>query len=95
MTSVVLSIYTITKKILNILLCISGIIKEHTLFGAGTEIEKNSWSGTTINWEAFKHLAYKKFIKEIDLEGINSPNRGSFKLSFGGTIESYFKIIKK
>jgi hypothetical protein len=30
--------------------------------------------------------------KEVDLEGVNSPHRGWFKLSFGGTLESYWQV---
>lgn len=68
--------------------------RSYYLFGAKNNKIKNSWGGTLINWEAFKYIARYKSLGEIDLEGINSPNRGSFKLSFGGSIISYFQIIK-
>ena len=31
-------------------------------------------------------------INSIDLEGVNSPNRGWFKLSLGGELNPYYKI---
>ena len=39
----------------------------------------------------FGYLSKKK-IKTIDLEGINSPERGHFKTSFGAQIKSYYLI---
>lgn len=68
--------------------------RSYYLFGAGSEENKNSWAGTILNWEAFKYLAKEKSFSEIDLEGINSPNRGSFKVTFGGSVISYFQILK-
>ncbi len=68
--------------------------RSYYLLGAKNNKIKNSWGGTLINWEVFKYIAKYKSLGEIDLEGINSPNRGSFKLSFGGSIISYFQIIK-
>ena len=43
-------------------------------------------------WEAFKHLARAFGINEIDLEGINSPRGGAFKLGFGGDIRAYYEL---
>ena len=68
--------------------------RSYYLFGAGSEESKNSWAGTILNWEAFKYLAKEKSFSEVDLEGINSPNRGSFKVTFGGSVISYFQILK-
>ncbi len=68
--------------------------RSYYLFGARNRKVKNSWGGTLINWEVFKYLAINKSLSEVDLEGVNSPNRGSFKLSFGGQIISYFQVIK-
>ena len=39
----------------------------------------------------FKKLS-KIGIDTVDMEGINSPNRGWFKQSFGGIIKQYFEI---
>ena len=35
----------------------------------------------------------KDCINFLDLEGINSPNRGFWKIGFGGDIKPYFKIM--
>ena len=64
--------------------------KAYYLFGAGSE-EKKSWQNTIATWEMIKYFHYKG-ISIIDLEGINSPKRGWFKLSFGGKIVPYYKI---
>ena len=31
-------------------------------------------------------------VKEVDMEGINSPQRGWFKMSFGGNTIPYFNL---
>ena len=33
-------------------------------------------------------------IKIVDMEGVNSPQRGWFKLSFGGNLKKYFQVKK-
>ena len=61
------------------------------LYGAGEVKVKNRYAGSLALWHAIKHSSNKK-LKYIDLEGINSPVRGEYKLSFGGNIESYYRI---
>lgn len=61
------------------------------LFGAGDMEKMARYDGTICLWEAFRQLAMCG-IREIDMEGINSPLRGGFKLSFGGDIRPYFHI---
>lgn len=61
------------------------------LFGAGGSERHDSNSGTAVLWDAFSALAAAG-IEEIDLEGVNSPARGYFKLSFGGSLSSYFAL---
>ena len=61
------------------------------LYGAGNVNIKNRYAGSLALWHAIKHSSNKK-LKYIDLEGINSPFRGEYKLSFGGNIESYYRI---
>lgn len=61
------------------------------LFGAGDADKMARYDGTICLWEAFRQLAMCG-IREIDMEGINSPLRGGFKLSFGGDIRPYFHI---
>jgi len=61
------------------------------LFGANDPKMRNAHTGTMVLWDAFKSLSLKG-IKQVDLEGINSPKRGWFKLSFGGNIVPYFEL---
>jgi lipid II:glycine glycyltransferase (peptidoglycan interpeptide bridge formation enzyme) len=48
-------------------------------------------SGTFIFWKAFHQLS-KQGVESVDLEGVNSPQRGWFKLSFGGRLCPYYWI---
>jgi len=66
--------------------------RAYYLFGAGNPERSEPWPGTLVHWEAFKHLAQEREISEIDLEGVNSPQRGWFKLSFGGDLRPYFRV---
>lgn len=50
--------------------------------------------GTISFWKMFNLLA-EKDIKVINLEGINSPNRGQFKQSFGGINKVYYNLKYK
>ncbi len=43
---------------------------------------------TRLLWTAMRNLNCSVF----DLEGINSPKRGAFKLSFGGSITPYYRV---
>jgi len=63
------------------------------LFGAGNPELMHRHDGTFCIWNAFKELS-KLGVSNIDMEGINSPKRGWFKLSFGGVIEPYYHILK-
>lgn len=51
-----------------------------------------SYMGSSVLWYALSCLSKK--VSEIDFEGINSPKRGWFKLSFGGTIVPYYCLTK-
>jgi len=44
--------------------------------------------------DAFGRLRRRANLREVDLVGVNSPERGAFKLSFGGTRLPYFGIEK-
>tara|TARA_B100001989_G_C24550713_1_gene474386 strand:+ start:62 stop:1051 length:990 start_codon:yes stop_codon:yes gene_type:complete len=66
-------------------------LRAYYLFGANNSDIKDETAGTAVLWHAFKELSAKG-IKEIDLEGVNSPKRGWFKLSFGGELVPYFRI---
>jgi len=63
----------------------------HFLFGANDPLFRNEHTGTAVLWEAFYQLA-KVGITDVNLEGINSPQRGWFKLSFGGTVVPYYQL---
>lgn len=66
--------------------------RAYYLFGAGNPHATEHYRGTVCFWDAFINLAQNYNIHEVDMEGINSPHRGWFKLSFGGTIEPYYEI---
>ena len=65
--------------------------RSYYLFGTSTENNLDRYKGSIAFWDAFIDQA-KKGVTVVDLEGINSPQRGWFKLSFGGTLVPYFKL---
>lgn len=67
--------------------------RAYYLFGAGDPAHRNTPCGTTVLWDAFTALA-KAGHTEVDLEGVNSPRRGWFKLSFGAELRSYYQLTK-
>jgi len=68
--------------------------RAYYLYGAGNPVISESWQGSFIHWEVFKYLAKVMKIKEVDLEGVNSPQRGWFKLGFGGNLKSYYQVTR-
>lgn len=68
--------------------------RAYYLFGASDPKMRSSHTGTAVLWDAFYKLS-RRGIKVVDLEGINSPNRGWFKLSFGGEINPYYEVSIK
>ena len=65
--------------------------RAHYLYGASNPNLRNDSIGTAVLWNAFQELSSMN-IKLVDLEGVNSPKRGWFKLSFGGELVPYFSI---
>lgn len=61
------------------------------LYGSGDVNIKNRYAGSLSLWKAIDQSIGKR-LKYIDLEGINSPHRGEFKINFGGKIKEYFNI---
>jgi hypothetical protein len=61
------------------------------LFGASDYEYRNTHTGTAVLWQAFSRLA-ERGINKVDLEGVNSPARGWFKLSFGAEIQPYYRL---
>ena len=52
---------------------------------------KDRYAGSLALWKAIEQSINKK-LNFIDLEGINSPLRGEYKLNFGGNIKPYYNI---
>lgn len=65
--------------------------RAYYLFGANDPALRDAHTGSAVLWDALGALAGQG-IAEVDLEGINSPLRGHFKLSFGGSITPYFIV---
>ena len=61
------------------------------LYGSGDVEIKNRYAGSLALWKAIEQSLDKK-LSFIDLEGINSPHRGEYKLNFGGNITNYYNI---
>lgn len=59
------------------------------LYGANDPSKRNMGGATFLFLEQFSRMG-KKGITEFDFIGINSPQRGDFKLSFGGKIKPYY-----
>ena len=66
--------------------------RAYYLFGAGHPEQSESYQGTFAHWSAFLDLAGGRGVREVDLEGTNSPQRGWFKLSFGGKLLPYYEV---
>lgn len=83
-----------TSQITYITLFTFNLNKGCYLFGAGNQELSQRYDGTFCIWEAMKRLsAYG--VHEVDMEGVNSPQRGSFKLSFGGNLRPYYQVSKR
>ena len=67
--------------------------RAYYILGANDPEKRKGHSGTSVLWDAFYDLS-DMGIKEVDLEGVNSPQRGWFKLSFGGELKPYYEISK-
>jgi hypothetical protein len=66
--------------------------RAYYLFGAGDPALRNTPCGTAVLWDAFAALA-RSGCRELDMEGVNSPQRGWFKLSFGAEILPYYQLV--
>ena len=61
------------------------------LYGVTAKDSRERYSGSWLLWESFKILQKQGF-KKIDMEGVNSPQRGWFKLSFSGSLDPYYSV---
>ncbi|MBU2548461.1 MAG: GNAT family N-acetyltransferase [Proteobacteria bacterium] len=68
--------------------------RAYYLFGAGDPVATERYKGTFGFWEGFKLLAQDRGLRTVDMEGVNSPQRGWFKLSFGGDLRPYYQVYK-
>jgi len=64
------------------------------LYGAGNRDNMRRFDATYCIWMTLKSLS-EIGIYSVDLEGVNSPSRGQFKLGFGGSLKSYFRVHKR
>lgn len=66
--------------------------RAYYLFGAGDPALRDTPCGTCVIWDALRALAAAG-LREVDLEGVNSPRRGWFKLSFGARLLPYYQLV--
>jgi hypothetical protein len=59
------------------------------LFGANHPDYRNLNAGTLLLMDAIRD-SIKRNLLEVDFVGVNSPNRGDYKLSFGGELKPFF-----
>lgn len=59
------------------------------LFGATDPEARNSFGNTLLLLEMIKD-AFARGFKEIDFVGVNSPNRGDYKISFNAELKPFF-----
>ena len=70
------------------------VFDSHTayyLFGANNPELRNSGESTALMIEGISTMA-KLGLSKIDFVGVNSPNRGDYKLSFNSVLTPYFKV---
>lgn len=65
--------------------------KAYYVFGASNPDLRSEQTGSLVLWDSFMGLRAQG-LKLVDMEGINSPLRGQFKLSFGGYIIPYYHL---
>ncbi len=65
--------------------------RAYYLFGASDPALRDTHCGSAVIWDAFAALA-RSGVAEVDMEGVNSPRRGWFKLSFGPVMQTYYEL---
>ena len=61
-------------------------------FGATDSDFRNTGASTKLLFEAVLYAFEKLKVNKFDFVGVNSPNRGDFKLSFNGELRPYFEL---
>lgn len=64
--------------------------RAYYLYGANDPALRDGHTGTAVLWDSFRALSSDT--DEVDLEGVNSPMRGYFKLSFGAELHPYYHV---
>lgn len=59
------------------------------LFGANDPMYRNTSAGAFLLMQMIKD-AFDQCLEEVDFVGVNSPNRGDFKISFNADLKPYF-----
>jgi hypothetical protein len=68
--------------------------RSYYLFSANNTAFRNKEAGTANMVWAIEHLKRALNINKLEMIGVNSPQRGSYKLSFGGSLKAYYQISK-
>ena len=63
------------------------------LYGTGNKENQKNYDSTYLFWFVMNKMK-EDGITTFNFEGVNSPDRGNFKLSFGCTLASYFSVKK-
>ena len=65
--------------------------RAYYLYGANEPALRSDHCGSMALFHAL-HTLGQEGVAEADLEGVNSPKRGYFKLSFGGDLRAYYRV---
>lgn len=68
--------------------------RAYYIFGASDPEFRKTESGTENLFFSFKNMYADLGLTEVDLLGVNSPQRGGFKLTLGGRVIPYFQVRK-
>ena len=62
------------------------------LFGANHPEYRNTGAATLCMWQSMLSILRERGIQIFDFVGVNSPQRGAFKLGFGGEVVPYVNV---
>ena len=65
--------------------------RAYAMFGGSDPAARSLPTFVAVLWDGCRALS-NAGVRELDLEGVNSPRRGWFKLSFGGSILPYYAV---